>query len=280
MFTPATEIPVVDTHPDERPHNLRTVTLVLVCGIVLLFRVAAWLNPSSYVVIPEPLRLPTNGLGVLFLVCSLWAWRLYPSNVTRVFLVCGLGGAVHWGGTIATGNTQVDIALLVFYVAMTAMGDGAFLDLALRYPGARASGADDVRPRLQRVPVLSFYVLAILSFAALPIAPFVPQRFLEAGLGFAIGMAFVMSVVGGIVFLVKWVLATPAQRREYFLTPIVGVLVLASALDLLAKAGVLPGQPEAWTLTYGLEPMTLAWGLTRLRNRRASHRVAGEPHLQ
>lgn len=59
--------------------------LVLLCAIVLLFRAGAWLNPSRFVVIPDSLALPLNGLGVLFLACGVWGWLSAPSYLTRVF---------------------------------------------------------------------------------------------------------------------------------------------------------------------------------------------------
>ena len=106
---------------------------------------------------------------------------------------------------------------------------------------------------------MGFYLLAILILIAVPIAPFLPSHIVKAGLGFAILVAFSMSIAGGVVFLVKWFRATAAERREYALTPIVVVLVVATVLDLLADAGALPGDPAAWTLSYGLEPLVLAW---------------------
>lgn len=81
--------------------------------------------------------------------------------------------------------------------------------------------------------------------------------------------AFLMSIAGGVVFLVKWFRATPAKRREDYLTPIVLVLVVSNALSLMADGGVFPGEPEAWNLVYGLEPLVLAWALTR---RSVTHR--------
>ena len=243
-----------DPNHEKNPLEPRLAIVVLLCAIVLLFRTAAWLNPSGVVVIPPSLGLPVNGLGVLFLVCGVWAWRSNPSSLTRVFLLCGIGGSIHWGGTIAAGSPGVETALLVFYVGATAIGDAAFLDLSLRYPPTRHG-------RSFRKTYL--YLLGILTLFAVPIAPFLPSGVVEAGLGFVIVVAFGMSIVGGLVFLVKWFRATSAERREYYLTPIVGVLVLASGLDLLAEAGALPGEPAAWTLMYGLEPLILAWALTR-----------------
>ena len=105
----------------------------LLCSIALLFRTAAWLNPSSLVSIPESLALPTSGLGVLYLVCAVWVWRS-GSKLAGVFLAYGIGGCVHWGGTIASDSTALGTAFAVLYVAGSAVGDAAFLDLALRYP--------------------------------------------------------------------------------------------------------------------------------------------------
>ena len=228
--------------------------LILLCAIVLLFRSAAWLNPSSAVDIPQSLRLPTGALGVLYLVCGVWAWRSNPSALTRVFLMYGIGGAVHWGGTIAVESQGVETALLVFYMAATAMGDAAFLDLALRYPRAL---------NRRRFPTVVLYLLAIVTLLAVPVAPFLRARIVEAGLGFVIAVAFMMAIAGGVVFIVQWFRATPAERREYSLTLIVGVLVVTSGIDLLADGGLLPGDPAAWSLMYGFEPLVLAWALTR-----------------
>jgi len=230
--------------------------VVLLAATVLAFRVAAWLSPSSFVVIPPSLGLWINGLGVLYLVCGVWAWLSKPSSLTRVFLVVGIGGGIHWGGTIAFENAGLGIAFLVFYAGVTAIGDAAFLDLSLRYPPAW-------RWRGRRA--LSLYLLGLLTLISVPIAPFLPRNIVEAGLGLVITLAFLMSIVGGIVYLVRWFRATRDERRAYSLTPIVVALVVASAIDFVAEAGALPGQPEAWTLIYGLEPLVLAWAVTRTR---------------
>ncbi len=112
----------------------RLLLLALLCAVVLAFRIAAWLNPSGFIVIPESVALPLGALGVVYLVCGAWIWLKRPSSLTRIFLLSAIGGAVHWGGSIAAESTGLEIAFLVFYLAATAMGDGAFLDLALRYP--------------------------------------------------------------------------------------------------------------------------------------------------
>ncbi len=139
-------------------------------------------------------------------------------------------------------------------MAVTALGDGAFLDLALRYPRVRG------RPILLTLPL---YLPAILTLIAVPFAPFLPKRSVEAGLGVAIGVAFLMSTLGGVVFLVKWVRATAADRRGAFLTPIVVALVVPTVIDILGEAGLLPCEATAWNVSYGIVPVTLAWALVR-----------------
>jgi len=201
------------------------------------------------------MTLPLGAMGIVFLVCGVWVWRSKPSALTRVFLLTGIGGGIHWGGSIGAESTGVQLALITFYVSVTAMGDGAFLDLALRYPH------DGSRPRSR---TMAFYLLAILTFLAIPIVPFLPAKTAESVVGLAILVAFAMSILGGVVFVVKWFRATAGERRAQSLTAIVGVLILTSALDLLAENGVLPGIPEAWSLSYAATPVVLAWALMRL----------------
>ncbi len=234
-------------------------TLVFALTIAALaFRVAAYASPSRFIAIVDPLELPLGALGVLHLVCGVWVWRAFPSSLTRVYLLTGLGGCIHWGGSIGGFGQGAEIAFLVLYLAATAMADGAFLDLALRYPPS-------TRWR-SRVPTWAFYVLALVTACCIPVAPFVSTGLVEAGLGLVIMVAMAMSILGGIVFLVKWVRATPDERRAYALTPIVGALLLSTALDLLGDEGVLPGPADAWTLPYALVPVTLAWAILRMRS--------------
>jgi len=239
----------------ESPINPRPWLVVFACAIVLIFRFAAWRTPSSYIVIPESMTLPIGAMGVLFLVCGVWVWLSRPSALTRVFLLTGIGGGIHWGGSIGAESTGVQLALVTFYVSVTAMGDGAFLDLALRYPN------EGRRPRSRTI---AFYLLAILMFLAIPIVPFLPAKTAESVIGLAILVAFAMSILGGVVFIVKWFRATADARRAQSLTAIAAVLILTSVLDLLGDGGVLPGIPEAWSLSYAATPMVLAWALMRL----------------
>jgi len=225
--------------------------------MALAFRAAAFLSPSRYIVIPETLALPLSLLGVVFLVSGVWAWRSNASSLTRVFLIYGLGGCVHWGGSIGAGTAGLESAFLFLYLAITAMGDAAFLDLAMRYPRARSRWG-------RRTMVL--YLLATLTLIAVPTAPFLPTGLVGTAAGLIIGVAFAMSTVAGLVFLVKWFRATRAERRAYHLTPIAIALIVSSVLDLLADQGVMPGASEAWALSYAIIPVTLARALVRLRS--------------
>ena len=243
-----------NSNPSFSPRQVAIVAAL--CAIVLAFRVGAWLRPSEFVVIPPSFALPLNALGVLYMACGVWAWLSRPSHLTRIFLITALGGGIHWGGSIAAGNAQLEIAFLAFYIAVTAIGDGAFLDFALRYA--------DTSPR-RGFRAWGLYVLGLVTFIAIPITPFLPSTTIEALLGAIIMLAFAMSIIGGVVFIVKWFRASGETRRELFLSPIVAALVLSTAVDLVAEQGILPGPAEAWTLGYALVPVTMALALTRLR---------------
>jgi len=222
--------------------------------VVLIFRVAAWLNPSASTGITGSAANYLNALGVLFLACGLWAWLARPSILTRVFLAYCAGMALHWGGAIRAGNAEVETALLVFYAAATATADGAFLDLSLRYPRARC------RPGLRTA---AFYILAVLTLLAVPIPFFLPGPAVATGLSIVFMLAFGMSIVAGLVFMVKWIRTSHGERREALLTPVVGALISASLIDLLGEIGILPGKPDAWKLVYGTIPLVFAWALVR-----------------
>jgi hypothetical protein len=241
-------------HQHARRPAPRLPLLALLCAIVLLFRAAAFLEPSGAVVIPASLALPLNALGALFLACAAWAWGVRPSPLTRPFLIYGLGMGVHWGGTVASDSPRIETALLVLYAAATVAADGAFFDLSLRYPRQQE------RPALV---TLAFLGPAILTLLALPVAPHLPRATLELALGLVFSAAFLISIAGGVVFLAKWLRASSLERRALRLTPIVVVLVVASVVNLLGEAGALPGPPQVWSLAYGLIPLTLAWALTR-----------------
>lgn len=254
--TPPTRSTTQDREPPARRTPRRGGLVAVLGGIVLAFRVAAYLWPSPFVVVPDSLALPLNALGLLFLGCGVWAWRAYPTGATRAFLVYGAGMGVHWGGTIASESPALETALLVFYVGATAAADGAWLDLALRFPRgegrpARAAGAA--------------YLLALATFLAVPIAPLLAPRALEVGLGLVLAASFLIAIAGGITFLAKWHRASSAERGATGLTPIVGAFLIATVANLLGDAGALPGPPQAWGIPYALVPLALARALTRRR---------------
>ena len=193
--------------------RMRTVTLGLVCALALFFRGAAWLVPSRFIVMPDSAALPLNALGLFFLACGVWAWRSHPSSLTRVFLAYAVGGAVHWGGSIGATSQDVEISLLMFYLAATALSDAALLDLALRFPHRRGRAAGPTAP---------IYLLAIVGLIAVPVAPFLPRPIVETGLGVVIVLTSILSIGAGLVFIARWFRATPTARLGQGLTPIAG----------------------------------------------------------
>lgn len=236
--------------------------LVLVfAAIAIAFRVAAWLSPSEFIVIPPAWSLPLGLLGMVYLVCGVVVWIKWPNPLTRVFLWVGLGGCIHWGGSVAAGGGTAELTLLMFYMTVTAFGDGAFLHFALRYPSTEATHGKRA---------LIYYALAAVCAVMIALTPVLPRSVIQGFLGVAITIAFMMSLGGGVVFVVKWFSASSEERHAWALTPIVVVLVATSVVDLLADSGVMPGVAEAWALPYALGPIVIAWALLRLARPRPS----------
>lgn len=228
--------------------------VLLLAGAVVAFRVAAYVAPSNVVAIPASLALPMGALGLVFLACGVGAWWVRPSGLTRTFLLYGAGMGLHWGGTVGGVSLQTDMALLVLYAAATLGADGALLDLALRL------GGPTDRPTSAAAAV---YVVALTALIMAPAAGFLPQHNLTVGLGLAFGASFLISIAAGLVFVTKWVRASPGERHDLGLTAVVTALVVASVANLLGDAEVLPGPAHGWALSYALVPLALARSLMR-----------------
>ena len=101
------------------------------------------------------------------------------------------------------------------------------------------------------------YLVAALALMAVPVAPFLPTSVVETGLGLGLMAASLMSIVA------TWWRAAPADRRGLLMTPLVLAIVLSALVDWLADARLLPGEPDAWHLAYGLVPLVLAVAVAR-----------------
>ena len=91
------------TVSDETRVRRNTMLFVGLGAGVLVWRVLAYRDPSSVVIVPDELRLPMAALGMFFVICGLTAWLLRPGPATALFCVHGLGAGVHWGGSIGGG---------------------------------------------------------------------------------------------------------------------------------------------------------------------------------
>ena len=218
---------------------------------VLLWRLAAYYSPSSFVTIPDGLRLPFALLGVLFLLSSVWAWWARPSKWTAVFLLYGLGLGIHWGGALGVGDASVEMSLFWVYLAFTALGDAALLHLALIYP----------QGRLKLKWLVALYAPPAVTVLLAPVAALTPRATLGPVVGLVLLVANLLSLTAGIAFLVRTFTVDAATRRAARLPLIVTGVFSGSVVALLGTAGVLPGIPEAWNLALGAVPIALAVAL-------------------
>lgn len=241
----------MNVHSDV-PLKKRWVWVAVSGGSVLLWRVAAYYAPSSFVAIPDGLHLPLALLGVLFLVSGVWAWWARPNHWTALFLIYGLCLAVHWGGAIGVGEASLEMALFWVYLAVTAMGDAALLNLALIYPHSR-----HLAPKWK----VALYAPAAIALLLAPIAALTPQQTLGPAVGLVLLIANLLSLAAGIIFLVRLFTVDAETRRAAHLPLIVTGMVSGSVLALLGAGGVLPGVPESWNLALGTVPVTLAVAL-------------------
>ncbi len=225
---------------------------VLAAVVVLLWRAAALIWPSSLVVIPEAVRLPLGLLGLLFLICGVWAWWLRPGRWTAVFLIYGIGGGIHWGGTIDPTHAGLEISLLFVYLGFSALGEAGLLHLALIFPSGRS---------LKLGKRLVLYSIGTLALLTASIASLLSKAILEPLAGLIILIANLFSLVAGVLFLVALFRVDSATRRAARLPLIVTSMIGTFIVSTLGTEGILLAQSDAWNLFIGLVPISLAVAL-------------------
>ncbi|HEX9729636.1 MAG TPA: hypothetical protein VGA37_14125 [Gemmatimonadales bacterium] len=222
-------------------------------GGVLLWRIAAYASPSSFIAIPEGLHLPHALLGILFLAAGAWAWWRRPNQWTQLFLITGIAFGIHWGGAVGITNPAIEMSVFWVYLALSALGDSALLHLALIYPHGRP---------LSRSWRNVLYLPALAAVMLAPVAIFVPQNALRVAIGTMLLIAPLLSLAAGVVFTVRLFIADAATRRAARLPLIVAGLWAGGITAHLGAANLLPGVPEAWNLALALLPITFAIALT------------------
>jgi len=221
-------------------------------GIVLLWRVMAFIWPSSFIIIPDSLHAPMAFLGILFLACGVYSWSVRPSRWTLVFLLHGVGGGIHWGGSIGLSSAGLEQSLLFVYLAFSALAEAALLHLSLIYPRGTP-----VRERWWIV----LYLPPIFALIIAPIVSIVPKTSLQAFAGTILLFANLFSIIAATVFVARLFMVDAAVRRASHLALVVGVGVSSGAVALLGSEGMLPGNPETWNLILGVLPVTIAVAL-------------------
>ncbi len=225
--------------------------------VVLLWRVAALVWPSSIVTISDPIRLPMGLLGILFLTCGFAAWWIRPGRWTAVFFVSALGSAVHWGGSIGPAHEALELTFFFVYLAFTVLGEAGLLHLALIFPSDRI-----LKPSIR----VAVYSVAAITGLLVPIAVWLPETVLEPVAGTILIAANVLGLSAGVVFLVSLFRVDAATRSSSRLPLVVASMVAATALAMLGVEGIVLPQSEAWNLLHGLFPLAFAFALVRLRN--------------
>ncbi|MCI0415005.1 hypothetical protein L0222_19705 [bacterium] len=251
--------------------NRFTISVVAAVILELFWLVAALQWPSTFVEIPDILRLPMVLLGVLFLICGLATWYFRSNRWTGIFLLYCLGAGIHWGGAIGSHSMSTELALFFLFVSFTAMSDAALLHLALTFPSGRT---------LARSWKVAIYSPAALALILAP-AGFLPQATLKSLALLIMMVAYFLSIIAGLIFIVSLFRANPAIRRAAQLPLITLSMVFASIVALLGSGGILPGLSDAWNLAFGLIPISLALALiSPACNQLTEPPTASEPSIQ
>lgn len=239
-------------HHNSELLNRRRGWVMALVGGVLMWRVVAYYSPSSIVTIPDGLHLPLALLGVLFLVSSLWAWWVRPNHWTAIFLIYGLCLGIHWGGSVGVRYASLERSLFFIYLAFTAAGDAALLNLAFIYPRYR---------QISQAWRIALYAPAVVALLLALAGSLAPEATMTAAAGLILLIANLFSLAAGVLFLIHLFTVDGATRRAARLPMIVMSMVVGSVVALLGTGGILPGVPDAWNLALGVVPIALAVAL-------------------
>ncbi len=245
------------TQSDNRAVPFRRSWVLAGVAVVLLWRIGALVSPISLLTIPEMLRLPVGLLGLLFMVCGVWAWWIRPDRFTSVFLIVAMGGAIHWGGAPGFADAGLELNILFVYLALSALGEVGLLHLALIYPGGR---------ELPRGALYALYLIAALALLVAPFAGMLSKDSMGLMVGIILGVANLFSLAAGVLFLVSLFRTDSATRRAANLPLIVAALFGSFIVSTLGTEGVLLPPSEAWNLLNGLIPIALAVEVVRFGN--------------
>lgn len=244
-----------DTSVGKRGRAWRLISVAALGAF--LWRVAAFLSPSSLFTTPDDLRLHYGLLGLWYLLFGVVAAGIRPDRFSRVFFVMCLGSAVHWGGGIGGMSNAPEMSLLFIYLGFSAMAEGALLHLALIYPGGRD---------LPKWVLGSIYAPAGFSVVVAPVAVLLPVGGVSGVVGVVLLLANLLSFGAAAAFVASLFQVPRPTRAAAQLPLIIAVLFGSGLASIAGSAGLFGGRPEAWNLVLGLIPACFATVLVFARS--------------
>lgn len=221
-----------------------------------LWRIAAFWYPHPAVSDPAMVSRWLAGMGLWFLLCTLWAYVYRPNRSTGLLLIYGVLSAIHWGGPISIGQEHEHI-LAVFYLVISSIGaQCVFLNLAVLGSTARRPG--HLCSTLIYAPLIAGIFL--LAFhGALP-----EQRQVFSYITTLVSVATVFGVIGAGFWVYGWIRSEKKSDTRFRKGIVAGSLV-GWIPPALAMSGVAAwsGLEGLLNLTLSLEPAALAWFFTR-----------------
>ena len=224
----------------------------LAAGFALTWRIGALLSPSSFISISPGMQIPMALLGLFFLGCGSYTYYRRQDAAARVFFIYAVGAAIHWGGSIGAPGI-LGVVLLFAYLAISALGEGALVHLALIYPHKNAQSDKYL---------LLAYGPAALGALSLVGAVWLPRETLETIAGLVIGLTVLLSLIAAIVLITRYHRFAAKARKASRLRPVIYLGLGSGLLGALGSTGLFFGATDMWNLLFGVLPITLAFALT------------------
>jgi hypothetical protein len=225
---------------------------VVAAGLVVAWRILAYLAPSTLIEQPSHLALPLAAVGLVFVAAGLTVYLGPPRRAAGPYLAWCLSSGLHWGGAVGAGSAGVERSLLLLYIGVTVAGQAALLHLALSYPSVWKT------PRWLRALL---YVPGAMGVVAAPPAGILETGALSVLVGILLLCGSALGLGAGAVFVVRLLGTDRSSRRDSRLGIAVTCLVVSAVPSLLAGSGLLPGESENYNLLFALAPIGLGYAL-------------------
>ena len=243
-------------------------------AVALVWRVVVLANPGASPLLgDEPTRGDLNLLvarslmGLVYLACGALILVKTRNRRSALFALSAICAAIHWGGPVAIGDNQLQLAIwLVYFTVSVMLTESAFLHFTLVFPEPWSWGPRHATRFVSYLPVVLGMVAAFMVLATAPDpvsdgwqGKFFILETLQSNL---------FALAGLVVLAIRCFRARPADGPRSITGPMAvaawaAVLPWTAVMSLASRAVAVPRGSDVYTLFFVITPLVFTWAILR-----------------